>query len=151
MVEIRRTDHTDADFRRLVVELDEELHERDGEEHDFYAPFNKIDGLGLLGVALALVDNEAVGCGGFKRHDVNTAEIKRMFVAKPHRGQRIASRLLSELEAWAAEQGFTAAVLETGHNQPEAIALYTREGYELIPNYGQYSDVLNSVCMRKSI
>jgi GNAT superfamily N-acetyltransferase len=74
-----------------------------------------------------------------------------MFVRLENRGQRIAAQILTELEAWASESGFTACVLETGFKQPEAIALYRRSGYEVIPNYGQYSDVGNSVCMRKEI
>jgi GNAT superfamily N-acetyltransferase len=74
-----------------------------------------------------------------------------MFVLPDHRGKRIAARILTELESWASESGFKACVLETGFKQPEAIALYKRSGYKVIPNYGQYSDVDSSVCMRKTI
>lgn len=131
--------------------LDEELHIRDGEEHAFYSQFNKIDGLGLQGVVVAYVDDVAVGCGGFKQHSDQVAEIKRMFVRLENRGQRIAAQILAELESWAAESGFSACVLETGFKQPEAIALYKRSGYSVIPNYGQYADVANSVCMEKTL
>jgi len=41
--------------------------------------------------------------------------------------------------------------LETGKKQPEAIALYKKSGYKVIPNYGQYKNVSNSVCMQKEI
>jgi hypothetical protein len=36
-------------------------------------------------------------------------------------------------------------------NQPEAIALYKKSGYEVIENYGQYAGVENSICMKKVI
>jgi GNAT superfamily N-acetyltransferase len=53
------------------------------------------------------------------------------------------------LELWAAELGYTAYVLETGRKQPEAIRIYQKAGYTVIPNYGQYKNVENSVCMTK--
>ena len=150
MIDLIRTDSANEDFRTLVVLLDKELHVRDGDDHAFYSQFNKVDELELLGVVIANIDNEPVGCGAFKKHSDSEAEIKRMFVAKAHRGRRIAAQILTELETWAAEQGFTACVLETGFNQPEAIALYKRSRYQTIPNYGQYAYISSSVCMRKS-
>ena len=146
-VRIERTVESNEDFLALVRLLDEELAVRDGEEHRFYAKFNKP--VGLSGVAVAYVDSQAVSCGAFKRYDHGVAEIKRMFTRPEARGKRIAAAVLRELENWAAESGFSECILETGHKQPEAIALYRREGYEVIPNYGQYQGMDNSVCMRK--
>lgn len=149
MLKLIRTDADNADLHSLVAMLDEELKQRDGEDHYFFAQFNKL--AGLSGVVLAYLDDRAVGCGAFKRHSGDEAEIKRMFVRPDNRGKRIAAAILTELETWASESGFRSCVLETGFKQPEAIALYTRSGYEVIPNYGQYADVGNSVCMRKEI
>lgn len=151
MVSLIRTNSENEDFRALIVLLDEELHIRDGEEHAFFSQFNKIDQLGLLGVVVAYLDDVAVGCGAFKLHSDQTAEIKRMFVMTENRGQRIAAQILAELEAWAGESSFSECVLETGFKQPEAIALYKRSGYGVIPNYGQYADVTSSVCMKKTV
>ena len=61
----------------------------------------------------------------------------------------IASQVLTSLEQWAHELGFSRCVLETGKKQPEAIALYLKNGYTITPNYGQYIGVENSVCMKK--
>ena len=57
--------------------------------------------------------------------------------------------VLKELEAWAKENSYTSSVLETGFKQPEAIALYKKNEYSLIPNYGQYEGVQTSVCFKK--
>ena len=149
VVEIVRVSEENEDFLGLVKLLDAELAIRDGEEHGFYAQFNKPVGLG--GVVLAYLGNEAVGCGAFKRYEDGVAEIKRMFVRPEARGKRIAAAVLKELEKWAAESGFRECILETGFKQPEAIALYKRQGYGVIPNYGQYAGVENSVCMRKPL
>lgn len=149
MIRLVRTDAEDKDLHSLVELLDAELRQRDGEDHYFYAQFNKL--AGVEGVVLAYDGETAVGCGAFKQYGETEAEIKRMFVLIGHRGQRIAAKVLGELEAWASESGYDACVLETGFKQPEAIALYQREGYKVIPNYGQYADVTASVCMRKSL
>lgn len=149
MIQLVRTHAENKDLLSLVAMLDAELRERDGEDHYFFAQFNKL--AGIEGVVLAYDEETAVGCGAFKRHSETEAEIKRMFVRADYRGQRIAAKVLAELEAWAGESDYDACVLETGFKQPEAIALYGREGYEVIPNYGQYAEVEKSVCMRKPI
>jgi hypothetical protein len=41
--------------------------------------------------------------------------------------------------------------LETGTRQEAAILLYKKTGYRIIPNYGQYAEVENSLCFEKVI
>jgi hypothetical protein len=41
--------------------------------------------------------------------------------------------------------------LETGKKQPEAIKLYTKNGYFIIPNFGQYENIENSICFEKQL
>ncbi|MGB7207631.1 MAG: GNAT family N-acetyltransferase [Pyrinomonadaceae bacterium] len=149
MISIVRTNSDNADFRTLVTLLDAELQIRDGEEHVFYAQFNKIDSLSEVVVAYS--GNAAIGCGAIKAYAEQTAEIKRMFVREENRGKGVAGKILGELETWSRELNFDECILETGFKQPEAIALYKKSGYEVIPNYGQYIGVGNSVCMRKKI
>ncbi len=149
MLTIVRTNSENPDFRQLVILLDAELRVRDGEEHSFYAQFNKIDS--LQEVVVAYSDQIAVGCGAIKAYAERTAEVKRMFVRPENRGKGVAGKILQELEAWAKELNFNEGILETGFKQPEAIALYKKSGYEVIPNYGQYVGVENSVCMKKII
>lgn len=146
---IIRTDSTDRDFRALVALLDQELLVRDGEEHEFYAAYNKINS--LAHVVVAYRGELAVGCGAVKKYAEDVAEIKRMFVLPEKRGQGIAGEVLVELERWARELGFAECILETGKKQPEAIRLYQKSGYTRIPNYGQYEGVVNSVCMKKQL
>ena len=149
MSALKRTTSDDADFINLVILLDQDLKIRDGLEHFFFAQFNKLDS--IRNVVVYYSDNNPVGCGAFKKYDAQTVEIKRMFVKEEFRRNGIAGKILKELELWAKESGFSACVLETGKKQPEAIRLYQNSGYEIIPNYGQYENVENSVCMRKVI
>ena len=149
MINLVKTSSDNSDFRELVALLDEDLQIRDGAEHSFYAQFNKV--YKIRHVVVAYAGGEAVGCGAIKEYESGVAEIKRMFVREEWRGRGIAKSILSELETWAGELNFLECILETGIKQPEAIALYRKSGYETIPNYGQYSGVENSVCMKKLI
>lgn len=149
MIQIKRTDSTNADFVALVKELDAFLAKVDGDDHDFYNQFNGIDSLKHVVVAY---DNDVpVACGAIKSFDAQRMEVKRMFTLPKVRGRGIASQVMNELEIWAAELGYEYCVLETGINQQEAIWLYERLAYERIANYGQYVGVENSFCFEKKV
>jgi putative acetyltransferase len=147
MISLLRTDSTHPDFIGLVKQLDQFLADLDGEDHAFYSAFNTIQS--LKHVVVAYEDGQAIGCGAFKHLTQESAEIKRMYVLPDHRGKGIAPLILNELESWAKELKHTSTTLETGKNNPIAVNLYHRLGYETIPNYGQYIGVANSVCMKK--
>ena len=144
-----RTDSNNIDFRELVILLDKELAIRDGEEHTFYAQFNKVDA--IKHVVVAYQNEIPVACGAIKPFSDTAAEVKRMFVHPDYRKKGYAARILTELEKWTVELGFLKCVLETGKRQPEAISLYQKVGYQIISNYGQYIGVDNSICMSKTL
>ena len=146
---IIRTNSNNIDFQELVKELDADLKIRDGEEHSFFAQFNKIDLINH--VIVAYFNDEAVGCGAMKQYDDDTMEVKRMFVKPISRGNGIATIVLKEVENWAKELDFSKCILETGIKQPEAIALYQKNNYTQIPNYEQYEAVESSVCFEKTL
>ena len=147
MIEIKRTDSENAGFRQLVLLLDKDLALRDGADNAFYSQFNKID---LIRHAVVAYEGEVpVGCGAIKAFSPDAMEVKRMYVPPEKRGMGLASTVLAALEAWAKELGYKKCVLETGKRQPEAIALYKKNGYVVTPNYGQYIGVDNSVCFEK--
>ncbi len=147
MAHLKRTDSEDLDFVALVKLLDADLAIRDGEEHAFYAQYNKIDK--IRHVVLAYENRKPVGCGAIKEFEPGTMEVKRMYMLPEGRNKGIASQVLAELESWAQELGYGRCILETGLKQPEAIGLYRKNGYQPIPNYGQYAGVENSVCFEK--
>jgi len=144
-----RTTSDNTDFRHLVALLDEDLKIRDGNDHSFYAQFNKIQN--IRNVIVCYINSKPAGCGAFKEYDQKKVEIKRMFVLPEYRGQGFGLNILKELEVWASELNYSACILETGKKQPEAIRLYKKAGYAVIKNYGQYENVENSVCMTKAI
>ncbi|SFT98330.1 Acetyltransferase (GNAT) family protein [Algoriphagus locisalis] len=147
MITLTRTDSSNPDFVALVKLLDDYLAEKDGREHDFYNQFNTI--VKLNNVVVCSENGVPLACGAIKEFDQDSMEVKRMFTKLDSRGKGLASRVLSELEQWAAELGYKDCVLETGKRQLEAVALYKKKGYSIIPNYAQYIGIENSVCFRK--
>lgn len=156
-IKITRTNSENQDFIKLVKQLDAYLKITDGDEHDFYNQFNNIDVLKNV-VVIYVDDTESssaqhivVGCGAIKPFDDDAMEVKRMFVASEYRNLGIARKTLIELEVWAKELGFKKCVLETGKRQKEAVNFYHKCDYKVIPNYGQYQEMENSICFKKEL
>jgi putative acetyltransferase len=147
MLRLVRTTFTDPRFKKLVGDLDAELALRDGQAHLFYDQYNSIAGIDHAVVAFE--DDEAVGCGALRTHGQGCMEVKRMYVVPGSRGKGIATGILAELEGWAGAMNIEKCILETGKNQPEAIALYLKNSYRRIPNYPPYVGIDNSVCFEK--
>lgn len=149
MYKLIRTNSQNKDFIDLVKLLDEDLARRDGEDHSFYAQYNKLDNINH---ALVLYKNNLpLSIGAIKEFDAESMEVKRMYTLSDFRGQGLAKRVLLELENWADELGYKRCVLETGKRQPEAINLYKKNGYKSISNYGQYLGIENSLCFEKQL
>jgi GNAT superfamily N-acetyltransferase len=149
MLKLLRTNSKNRDFINLVEALDADLAKRDGEEHSFYHQFNSIANLDYT---IVLYESKIpVGCGAIKSFDNTTMEIKRMYIPQSYRGKGFATKILSALELWTSELGNLRCILETGKRQPEAIALYKKNGYKIISNYGKYDGIDNSICFEKRV
>lgn len=149
MTKLIRTSSDDPQFRMLEKQLDAYLAFVDGEDHAFYDQYNHVSS--IKNVVIAFVGEQPVSCGAFKEFKDKTVEVKRMFTLPEFRGMGIASLVLNELESWAVEVGFHSCILETGKKQTEAVAMYGRRGYHIIPNFGPYVDVAGSVCFEKKL
>ncbi len=149
MTSLDRTNSENKDFQKLVFELDKDLAIRNVDSNDFFAQFNKIDLLN--NVVIAYVDFSLAGCGAIKEFNNFTMEIKRMYVRNEMRKKGVAVDILNNLENWARELGYKKCVLETGDQMIEAIGLYRKNGYRVIPNYGQYENIESSICFEKDL
>ena len=146
-VTIKRVRTDDDDFVCLINALSEMLAELNGEKNDYYAPLNTASSLAVA--LVAYVESVPVGCGGFRIMDDGAIEIKRMFVLSEQRGVGIGKALLSEIESIGREHGHSRIVLETSKRLPAATGLYQISGYTVIPNYGPYIGLDDSICMEK--
>ncbi len=150
-MELRYTDGADPDFIALCAMLDAHLNALAGGEENRaeYVPHNALT---HIHDAFVLYDKALpVGCASFKRYEEGTAEVKRVFVREDYRGRGLSRRLMEAVEAQAKRQGYRRLILETGRPLVSAIALYTNMEYQVIPNYGPYKCMGESVCMRKEL
>jgi GNAT superfamily N-acetyltransferase len=148
VVEVR--DYTDADVARLVAEVQLEYMARYGsgdatpvQPEEFAPP----SGLFLLG----RLDGVAVAMGGWRRETESVAEIKRMYVVPRARRRGLSRVMLATLEASAAEAGARSVILNTGTEQPEAVALYESCGYREVPGFGYYANAPKSLFYGKDL
>jgi putative acetyltransferase len=96
-------------------------------------------------------EDEPAGCGGYVIFEPGHAELKRMFVARSHRGHGLSRDILREIEAAARAEGIRILYLETGTLQAEAIALYLSAGFRPCPPFGAYQPSPVSVFMEKNL
>lgn len=145
------TDGCNKDFIELCHRLDDFLNELVGGEENraAYIPYNKLDD--IHDVVLAYDGEIVVGSASFKKYDDESAEVKRVFIKEEYRGKGISKELMNLLEDVAKKKGFKYLILESGELLVVAMALYRQIGYEVIPNYGPYRDMADSVCMRKKL
>jgi DNA-binding MarR family transcriptional regulator/GNAT superfamily N-acetyltransferase len=85
---------------------------------------------------LARLEGDPVGCGGLKRIDETTGEIKRVWTAPSARGLGVARRIVRRLEAAARDMGLKGVRLDTNRALTEARALYRAEGYREVARFG---------------
>lgn len=143
-------DHPEA--AELIDELNallDDLYDPD-ENHFLLAPEEVTREKGVF--LIAREGDRAVGCGAVRLLADGRAEVKRMYVRPEAQGARIASAILSRLEAEAVIRGASGLVLEMGPRQPAARRLYEAFGFRPVPCWGEYlGTVDSSVCLGKDL
>ena len=125
------------DGSRLIAEFVAEISVRypgwtpasgpSAEPHEFVPPDGRF--------VVASVDGAALGCGGYTRIGDEVAEIKRVYVRPEGRGRGVARSMLAHLESAARDAGYAFVRLDTGDQQPEALAMFRAAGYVEIDDY----------------
>ena len=136
MITVTRVTAPDADVRLLIGELDAELALLTpdcGQRHGL-----DLDGIFQPHVRFFVAHDglAAVGCGGIALFD-GFAEVKRMYVRSPSRGQGVADAIMKRLIEEAA--GLSCLRLETGLNFEAATRFYRRHGFTPCAVFGAYA------------
>ena len=98
----------------------------------------------------AFVDGVAAGCGGFRKIDRLTCEMKRLFVRQEFRGYGI-GRLISErLITEAQTSGYRKMLLDTLPFLKDALFLYKKLGFYEIPRYNE-NPLVSSIYMQRDL
>lgn len=146
-----KTDGQDPVFAGLCEKLDENLDEIVGKkiQRQKYVKYNQRDN--IHDVIIVYREEKPVACGSYKFYDEETVEVKRIFVEPSVRGLGVGMELMRRLEVDARINGYRFAILETGELLTAACSLYKKLGYRVIPNYGPYADMPESLCMEKKL
>ena len=150
-LEFKDTDGVDPDFELLCSRLDSALDEIVGKkfQRTQYEQYNQRDS--IHDVIVAYLDGNPVACGAFKMYDEDHAELKRIFTEPSNRNMGLGTEMVRRLEAKAKIKGYKWCILETGKPLEEACHVYKKAGYKIIPNYGQYADMPDSICMQRRL
>jgi GNAT superfamily N-acetyltransferase len=104
------------------------------------------------GIFLAAeIAGEPAGCGAWRVVSPGVVEIKRVYVVPGFRRRGLAQVIVAALEDSAAQAGHGSVVLNTGQEQPEAVALYAGLGYRPIGGYGIYACSPGAVFLGKDL
>jgi GNAT superfamily N-acetyltransferase len=143
---IEEVPFTDPRVQRLVAEVQAYyvvLYGNPDESPVDPAEFEPPAGRFLLGTR----GGDPIAIGGWRmRPDLSgvlgarVAEVKRMFVSPNARRRGHASGMLAALEQSTVRSDAAVVVLETGTEQPDAIALYERAGYTPTVRFGHYAE-----------
>ncbi len=100
---------------------------------------------------VAEVDGVPAACGAWRTLGGGRAEMKRVYVEPGFRRRGLAQVLIDALEADAARAGIRSLELNTGPEQPEALALYAALGYTPVPGFGVYAEHPRAVFLGKDL
>ena len=104
---------------------------------------------------VAEVGGVPAGCGAWRAlgqgPEGSRAEIKRVYVEPGFRRRGLAQLIVAALEDGAARAGHRWVVLNSGQEQPEALALYAERSYVPVPGYGVYACSADAVFLGKEL
>lgn len=153
MITVRQVDADDADAHRLWAAQERDLADRYGDpdlvlETEFATLVGSWIGYDDDGVPVASL---VARWSPYAETRPGDLEFKRLWVEPTHRGHGHAKVMMAIGESAARRHGATRIILETGSQQPEAMALYERIGYRRMAAYGEYTDDPQSVCFAREL
>ena len=157
-MDIRVVGYAHPDAQRLIAEVQQEYVRRYGDPD--VSPVDPVEFDPPNGLFAVVYDEEGapVGTGAWRAREGGAigladgdAELKRMYTVPSARGRGLARRMLRFLEDEARRAGRLRMVLETGTEQPEALALYASEGYLPTEKFGTYREHPMSICLAKPL
>ncbi|OXA80785.1 Acetyltransferase (GNAT) family protein [Flavobacterium aquidurense] len=147
-ISIKITNPNDEKVLAIIEELSANLYLRFGSDgKNSFTDWEYNDSKFIF--AIAEIDNEIVGCGAIRPISENIGEVKRMYSKYP--GKKIGQTILAFLENKAKATGYTDLILETRVKNQEASQFYKKQDYNVIPNYGKYTDRPEAICFGKSL
>jgi putative acetyltransferase len=151
MFHISEVDKSDLELGGLIDELDAFQSELYPAESNHCLNLSTVSDEQLRCVIARDENGTPAGCGALLFQEVDSAEIKRVYIRPEFRGQKLGEQIVSVIESIATVNSCHILRLETGIHQQPAIALYRRCGYEICDAFPPYAADPLSVFMCKEI
>ncbi|WP_312389079.1 GNAT family N-acetyltransferase [Chryseobacterium sp.] len=148
IIEAIKNPNEDERVRHLINKLNESLFSisgNNGAERANLDDFSQEKALFII----ALSEENAIACGGFRPISEKICEVKRMFSLEQRKG--LGGKILLSLETTAKQFGYQEIYLETRKNNDQAIKFYLQNGYKIIDNYGVYIGRKEAICFGKEL
>lgn len=147
-IDIREASVTSADAILLLDELNAALNQITGASGELSFAAEDVDDPRAV-FMIAYTNGNACGCGALRRHDGDTAEMKRVY-ARPNTAG-VGTAIVHALEAKARALRYTRIILETRKVNAAAVRFYQKNGYAVCLNFGKYIGRDEAVCMAKDL
>lgn len=102
-------------------------------------------------ILVGYLDGEPVACGGYAIYDDNTIEIRNLFILDECRNRGYSNHILQSLETKSVELGYISLITVLCNKQQRAIDFYLRNGFEIIKNNKEDTEINNCIYMKKKI
>ena len=93
-------------------------------------------------------DDSLEACCVLSKTEPKTVRLRQMAVSANLQGKGIGRVLMSFAENIARDHGYKRLTM---HARKSAVGFYEKNGYKIIPNYGEYLNIENSVCFEKEL
>jgi GNAT superfamily N-acetyltransferase len=116
------------------LRLDYQFFEQEKDYDTLQQMYNQKNG----GVLLIIWDKkQAIGCGGLRKFDTYSAELKRMYIKFEYQGLGLGKQLLKELIQEARKLGYKKILLDTLPAMASAIHLYEEVGFKEVKRFNE--------------
>lgn len=149
-LEIKTVSNKNIDFIKLCKELDNVHNTIVAEQRA--ANSNCLFELDIYKNVYVMYYNEqAVGCIAFTDVINGNIEIGRVYVREEYRNQGIATKIFDKVLKSSIEKGANSLILDTYERLEDAVRLYKKWGFKLVPQFDNLKDSPYSICMKKNL
>jgi len=149
-LEIKKVKNTNIDFLSLCKKLDDVHNEVVAEQR--MAGASCCEGNEIYTNVYIMYDNDKpAGCLAFTDVEKDIIEIGRVYVCEEYRKHGIATKLFEYAEEIAKNNGATSLILDTYERLSNAVNLYKKLGFKIVPQFPELKDSPFSICMAKEI
>lgn len=149
-IEIKTVSNNNDDFIQLCKELDDVHNIIVAEQRA--ANSSCLYELEIYKNVYVMYYNElAVGCIAFTDVIDGNIEIGRVYIREQYRNQGIATKIFKKVLDSAIEKGAKSLTLDTYERLENAVRLYKKWGFKIVPQFDNLKDSPYSICMKKDI